>query len=96
MLIPRFSIRALLVVTAFCALFSLVIAGAVRGQPWAIGVTAGLTALVTLLVCHPVAFGLAAAFSNLRRQLTPPPEGASPFATAGPPKQIVPPSPPPE
>ncbi|HZL88085.1 MAG TPA: hypothetical protein VFB96_06880 [Pirellulaceae bacterium] len=96
MLIPRFSIRALLVVTALCALFSLVIAGAVRGQPWAIGVTAGIASLGTLLVFHPLAFALARYFARLRRRMTPLPAGTSPFATAGPPRQILPPSQPPE
>jgi hypothetical protein len=96
MLIPRFTIRALLAVTALCALFSLVIAGAVRGQPWAIGATAGVASLGTLLVFHPLAFAVARYFARLRRQMTPPPAGASPFATAGPPRQIMPPSPPPE
>jgi hypothetical protein len=96
MLIPRFSIRALFVVMALCALFSLVIASAVRGQPWAIGATAGVASLATMLVFHPLAFAIARYFARLRRRVTSPPGGTSPFATAGPPRQILPPSPPPE
>jgi hypothetical protein len=96
MLIPRFSLRALLIATAVCAVFSLVIAGAVRGQSWAIGVTAGFAALVAVMLLHPLAFGLALILSSLRVKVTPPPAGASPFATSGPPRQIIPPAPPPE
>lgn len=96
MLIPRFSLRALLIATAACAVFSLVIASAVRGQAWAIGVTAGLAGLASMLFFHPLAFAVAAVLSAVRRQSTPPPAGTSPFATAGPPRQIISPRPPPE
>ena len=96
MLIPRFSIRALFIATAACAVFSLVIAGAVRGQPWAIGMTAAFAALLAVMLLHPLAFGLALVSSSLRVKVIPPPEGTSPFATSGPPRQIIPPSPPPE
>ncbi len=96
MLIPRFSLRALLIATAVCAMFSLVIAGAVRGQEWAIGVTAGVIALAAIVLFHPLAFALAAVMAGIRRQMTPPPAGTSPFATAGPPRQVLPPAPPPE
>lgn len=96
MVIPRFSLRSLLIATAVCAVFSLVIAGAVRGQPWAIGMTAAFAALLAVMLLHPLAFAFASVLASLRGQLNPPPPGASPFATSGPPKQIVPPSPPPE
>lgn len=96
MLIPRFSIRALLIATAVCAVFSLVIAGAVRGQPWAIATTAGAFSLAALLVFHPVVYAIAALIAGVRKQSEPPPPGQSPFATAGPPRQILPPAPPPE
>jgi hypothetical protein len=96
MLIPRFSLRSLLIATAVCAVFSLVIAGAVRGQPWAVGMTAGFAALLAVMLLHPLAFGLAAILASLRVKAMPPPAGTSPFATSGPPRQIIPPSPPPE
>lgn len=96
MLIPRFSLRALLIATAVCAVFSLVLAGAVRGQPWAIGMTAGLGSLVVVFLLHPLAFAVASVLASLRGQVTPPPVGTSPFASAGPPRQIIPPQPPPE
>ena len=96
MLIPRFSLRALLIATAVCAVFSLVLAGAVRGQPWAIGMTAALGAFLAVMLLHPLAFGLALVASSLRVKVTPPPAGTSPFASSGPPRQIIAPSPPPE
>ena len=96
MLIPRYSLRTLLIATAACALFSLVVADAVRGKPWAIGMTAALSALGVVFLLHPLAFAMAALFASVRKQLTPPPQGTSPFASAGPPRQIVRPSPPPQ
>lgn len=96
MLIPRFSLRALLLATAVCAVLSLVLAGAVRGQAWAVSMTAGFSTLAALLVVHPLAFAVASVLSLLRKQLSPPPSGTSPFATAGPPRQVIPPKPPPE
>jgi integral membrane sensor domain MASE1 len=81
---------------ALCGLVSLVLASAVRGQPWAIGATAGLASLGALLVFHPLAFALARYFARVRRRMAPPQAGSSPFATAGPPRQILPPSSPPE
>ena len=40
-LIPQFSIRTLLIVTAICAAFFSVVGLAVRGSPWAMGVRFG-------------------------------------------------------
>ena|SRR6476620_8466607 len=56
MLIPRFSIRWLLGLTTFSACISLVLSYAVRAQPWAIGVVAGLWALVVTFVFFAAAF----------------------------------------
>jgi hypothetical protein len=85
MLIPRFSIRWLLGLTTFSAGVSLVLAYAVRGQPWAIGIVAGLWAVVIIAVFYAAAFLLAwwlsqflAATLAKRR-----PAGDSPFAASG-------------
>jgi hypothetical protein len=56
MLIPRFSIRWLLGLTTFSACISLVLSYAVRGQPWAIGVVAGLWVLVATFLFFAAAF----------------------------------------
>lgn len=51
MLIPQFSIRTLMLLTAAAAVVSLVFAMAVRGQDWAIAASAGVLALAgTFLV----------------------------------------------
>lgn len=96
MLIPRFSIKALLIATALCAAFSAILAEAVRGKPWAFGVSAALAAVAILLLLHAVTFAMASVLALVRSLLAPPPPGASPFATSGPPKQIVTPLSPPE
>ena len=56
MLIPRFSIRWLLGLTTFSACISLVLSYAVRSQPWAIGVVAGLWVLVVSFLFFAAAF----------------------------------------
>jgi hypothetical protein len=57
MLLPRFTIRALLVMLTVCA-FVFVIAGmAVRGQHWAWGITIGIASLAFTLMVHAVWFG---------------------------------------
>lgn len=56
MLIPRFSIRWLLGLTTFSACVSLVLSYAVRAQPWAIGVVAGLWVLVVTFLFFAAAF----------------------------------------
>ena len=57
MLLPRFTIRALLLLLTICA-FVFVIAGmAVRGQHWAWGITIGIVSLAFTLLIHAACFG---------------------------------------
>ena len=57
-LIPQYSIRwLLLVMTASAVAFSIV-ALALRGHPWAIGVAVGLASLVVLGLVYAVVFAL--------------------------------------
>ena len=57
MLLPRFTIRALLVMLTACA-FVFVIAGmAVRGQHWAWGITIGILSVAFTLLVHAAWFG---------------------------------------
>lgn len=86
MLIPRFSIRWLLGLTTFSAGVSLVLAYAVRGQPWAIGMVASLWAVVIIAVFYAAAFLLAwllnqCLAATLSKGRT---AGHSPFAAPGP------------
>src|SRR5881275_2651546 len=56
MLIPRYSLRWLLGLTTVSAGISLVLSYAVRGQAWAIGITAGLWVFVAVAVLFIAAF----------------------------------------
>jgi Na+/melibiose symporter-like transporter len=58
MLLPRFTIRALLVMLTICA-FVFVIAGmAVRGQHWAWGITIGILSLAFTMLVHAAWFSV--------------------------------------
>ena len=82
MLIPRYTIRWLLGLTTFCAAGSLVLAAAVRGEAWAIGVAVGLGSLVLLALLHMGAFLMAWSISRIGSVSTSQraTAGASPFA----------------
>lgn len=66
MLIPRFSIRWLLGLTTFSAVVSLVLAQAVRGKPWALGVMAGGWSLVIVALLFVGSFLAAWLISQAR------------------------------
>jgi len=58
MLIPQFSIRWLLAVTALCAGAFSVVGLAVQGQRWALAVSVGLGAVLLTMLLYGAAFGL--------------------------------------
>jgi len=91
MLIPRFSLRFLLVLTTLSGVFFFVVAQAVRGYPWAIALTAALTAFLGTLVLHAMVFGLAWTITYYWRLLARRESIGSPFATSAPPPQVIPP-----
>lgn len=82
MLIPRYSIRWLLGLTTFAAVVSLVLASAVRGRAWAIGVSAGLWSLVVVFIAYVAAFSAAWLVAQViaAMQQRPHGGGGSPFA----------------
>ncbi len=63
MLIPQFSIRWLLGVTAVCAVFFSIVGLGVRGHAWAAAVSIGIGSLVILAVVYALLFALVWAFS---------------------------------
>jgi hypothetical protein len=65
MILPRYSIRVILLVTAICAVLSLVISQGLRGKPWAAGMSMGLVALAVSLALGALAFGLTWTFAAL-------------------------------
>lgn len=93
MILPKFSIRAMLVATAAFAVLSLVLAQAVRGEATAaIAFLVGAGSIVLAFGFYCWTFAAAWACAWLVRAILetgrPPPVG-SPFADAGPPKQII-------
>jgi uncharacterized membrane protein len=66
MLIPQFSLRWVLGVTAVCALLSLVAAQAVQGKTWAIATTAGMVSLGLIMLVHGSVFFVVWLFSLFR------------------------------
>ncbi len=90
MLIPRFSIRLMLTVTAICAVIFLVGNYAARGQTWALAILAAVLSAVILSFIFAALFFVAYLFSFSSRYSRPViPE--SPFATDKLPPQVIPP-----
>jgi hypothetical protein len=91
MLIPRFTLRWLLLLTTFCGFFFFIVAFAARGQAWAVAVTLAGVGLVAAFLCYGVFFGLAYIIASLIGLTRSPVPGGTPFATAEPPPQLLPP-----
>jgi len=95
MIIPRFTIKILLIVTAIAAVVALVLRSAiVANQPWAIAVCTLLAGVTLVFGLFVLFWGLAWLWDqSLGQAFRPPlPMGGNPFASAGPPRQIVPPT----
>ena len=58
MLLPRFSIRALLVLLTLCAVAFVILGMAYRGQNWAWGISIGLLSLLVTALVHAAWFGI--------------------------------------
>jgi len=82
MLIPQFSIRWLLILTAACAGVFSIFGWAMRGSQWATGVSLAMVALVAVLLVHAAVFGVVWVFSvvTFRSRVRPVRTGRSPFA----------------
>jgi uncharacterized oligopeptide transporter (OPT) family protein len=90
MLIPRYSLRWMLGVTACCALISTVLSFALRGQPWALGLSLALGVLIGCFLVYGVVFVVAYQLANLLRVSRRAPLTGSPFASENqPPPQVV-------
>lgn len=92
MLIPRFTIRWLLLLTTICAVIFLIVGFAVRGEYWAIAISTSVVSLAFAFflfgLFFVVAFVLASLFGIVKRAQ---PAGGTPFATSEPPPQVIPP-----
>ena len=91
MLIPRFSLRWLLLLTTVCAVFFLIVRMAGQGQHWAVGIVTGVTALALAMLVYGVFFSLAFVLTGLIRRVRPGSPPSSPFATDSLPPQVIPP-----
>lgn len=81
MLIPQFSLRWLLGVTAICSVVFSIVALAIRGQGWAIGVSVAVCSLVVVMAVYGALFGIVWLVSLV--QGTMPKRGGSPFRAGG-------------
>lgn len=65
MLLPRFTIRALLVMLTACAIVFLILGMAYRGQTWAWGISIGLLSLLLTALVHAAWFGIVWIFTQM-------------------------------
>ncbi len=75
MLLPQYSLRQILAITALLGVVSLVTVQAINGAPWAFGVLFGLVALVFVLGLYGLAYAVAMLWGSLPvyRERKPPP-----------------------
>lgn len=91
MLLPRFSLRLLLLLITVSGVFFFVVAQAVGRHAWAIALTAGISAILGTILLHAMVFSLAWTMTFLWRRMVGHQTSGSPFATTEPPPQIIPP-----
>jgi hypothetical protein len=92
MLIPRYSLRWLLVLITVSAAISFVLSYAIRGRDWAIGIAAGLASLAILMALFVLAFLAAWAIAQLEKAASRRDPGTSPFAGNTPASPFGPPA----
>jgi hypothetical protein len=89
MLIPRFSVRFLLLLTTVCAVFFFIVTLAVQGSHWATALSVAIAGLLFSMLLQAGTFGVAWAitsfFGFFRIEELP----SSPFASAKPPPQYI-------
>ncbi len=91
MLIPRFTIRYILIVMTLCGLFFLVVSLAIQGKTWAIAASLSGASVVVTFLLYAAFFGFAYVLASIFGVFRQRPTGGSPFANAELPPQIVPP-----
>jgi hypothetical protein len=68
MIVPRFTIRTLLLILTVGALVSIIAGFAIRGQQWAWGITIGLLSLAFTALVHAAWFGVVWIISRVSSQ----------------------------
>jgi hypothetical protein len=79
MLIPQFTIRWLLGVTALSAVLFTIVGLAVRGSAWAQGVSAALVALALAMLVYALLFAMVWLIAEAKARLGKGEAGGSPF-----------------
>ncbi|MFZ5829374.1 MAG: hypothetical protein ACOY3P_04770 [Planctomycetota bacterium] len=79
MLIPQFTIRWMLGLTAVAAVFFSIVALATRGHYWAVGVSAAVGTLVVLMLVYAAFFCFVSIAAPLTRVMAPSLGSRSPF-----------------
>jgi len=91
MLIPRFTLRWMLAITAVVAAFAWIASLAVRGSIWAVAVCVAAGSVPAMFLLYAIVFAAAFMMARALERRRVPPHGDTPFATATPPPQLVPP-----
>jgi amino acid transporter len=89
MLIPRFSIRWLLVGTTVCAVFFLIVSLGVRGYLWAAAVSIAVGSLLLVALLQMLFFIVVWSYARLVDVVRPAKQHRSPFAPFTPPPQLI-------
>jgi hypothetical protein len=90
-LIPRFTLRWLLGLIVVAAGISLILAQTRNNQAWALAIVIAMQSVLLVFGIYAWFFAMAWFVALLRRNIARPPVASSPFASAGPPAQLVPP-----
>lgn len=88
-LLPRYSIRRMLVMTTVCAVFFLILSLAVRGHLWAAAVSIAVGSGILVVIVGAILFTVAWFVSLVVQTLRPRRKAESPFAQFRPPPQLI-------
>lgn len=91
MLIPRYTLRRLLLLMTCISVFCVIVAQAVGGKAWAISVSLAAASLLMCFLVYGVLFGVAYLLASMLGVTRRSANVGTPFATAEPPLQMVPP-----
>lgn len=90
MIVPQFSLRQLLFIVALCGVFSVVLANATQGAPWAIAICVVLGWFLLLFTLFAIVFAVAWLFAIVMGSSTERPRLGSPLAADAPAPVVAP------
>ena len=92
MLLPKFSIRLLLGLTAITAVFFFIVSLAINGSKWAIGLSVGAGLIPVFFLTYAFFFMIAYGLTRFTKLARPKVQPVSPFSPESLPTQIIPPN----